>query len=72
MKKIALTLLAAIFGFQVFAQQIQQVPLIEVEGFAERLISPDEAVFNIMLEEAEVLLTPMFRKSNCAENRIPS
>ncbi|SFO41874.1 hypothetical protein SAMN04488519_106210 [Algoriphagus ornithinivorans] len=51
MKKIALTLLAAIFGFQVFAQQIQQVPLIEVEGFAERLISPDEAVFNIMLEE---------------------
>jgi len=29
-------------------------------------------LFNIMLEEAEVLLTPMFRKSNCAENRMPS
>jgi uncharacterized protein len=34
-----------------FAQQIQQVPTIEVEGYAERKIAPDEAVFSISLEE---------------------
>lgn len=34
-----------------FAQQVQQVPLIEVEGYAERKLAPDEAVYIIQLEE---------------------
>lgn len=33
------------------AQQVQQIPLIEVEGYAERKINPDEAVFSIQLVE---------------------
>ncbi|WP_087941279.1 SIMPL domain-containing protein [Algoriphagus faecimaris] len=34
-----------------FAQQMEQIPLIEVEGYSQRLINPDEAVFTISLQE---------------------
>ena len=36
------------------AQQVLQIPLIEVEGYAERKIAPDEAVFSIYLEEKKI------------------
>lgn len=51
MKRILILFLAFAMAFPTFAQQIQQVPLIEVEGFSERKIAPDEAVFSINLEE---------------------
>lgn len=51
MKRILILFLAVAMASPVFAQQIQQVPLIEVEGYAERKIAPDEAVFSINLEE---------------------
>lgn len=51
MKRILFLFLAVAIASPLFAQQIQQVPLIEVEGFAERKIAPDEAVFSINLEE---------------------
>ncbi len=51
MKKVLTLALALLVASPMFAQQVQQVPLIEVEGYAERKIAPDEAVFNIRLEE---------------------
>ncbi|WP_332910325.1 hypothetical protein [Algoriphagus boritolerans] len=45
MKRILILFLAVAMASPLFAQQIQQVPLIEVEGYAERKIAPDEAVF---------------------------
>jgi uncharacterized protein YggE len=51
MKRILILFLAVAIATPVFAQQIQQIPLIEVEGYAERKIAPDEAVFSINLEE---------------------
>lgn len=51
MKQILILFLALAMASPVFAQQIQQVPLIEVEGYAERKIAADEAVFSINLEE---------------------
>ena len=51
MKRTLILFLALAMASPLFAQQIQQVPLIEVEGFSERKIAPDEAVFSINLEE---------------------
>lgn len=51
MKQILILFLAVAVASPLFAQQIQQIPLIEVEGYAERKIAPDEAVFSIALEE---------------------
>lgn len=51
MKRILILFLAVAVASPLFAQQIQQIPLIEVEGYAERKIAPDEAVFSIALEE---------------------
>jgi uncharacterized protein len=51
MQRILILFLAFAMATPLFAQQIQQVPLIEVEGYAERKIAADEAVFSINLEE---------------------
>jgi uncharacterized protein YggE len=51
MKRILILFFAVAVASPLFAQQIQQIPLIEVEGYAERKIAPDEAVFSIALEE---------------------
>jgi uncharacterized protein YggE len=51
MKQFLILFLALGMVSPLFAQQIQQIPLIEVEGYAERKIAPDEAVFSIGLEE---------------------
>lgn len=51
MKKVLTLILTLGLANVLFAQQIQQVPLIEVEGYAERKIAPDEAVYIIQLEE---------------------
>lgn len=51
MKRFLVPILAIFLATPVFAQQIQQVPIIEVEGYAERKIAADEAIFSINLEE---------------------
>ncbi|MFN3998991.1 SIMPL domain-containing protein [Algoriphagus sp.] len=51
MQRILILFLAFAMASPVLAQQIQQVPIIEVEGFSERKIAADEAVFAINLEE---------------------
>ena len=51
MKRILIPIFAILLTTPGFAHQIQQVPLIEVEGYAERKIAPNEAVFSIDLEE---------------------
>ncbi|MBN7812464.1 SIMPL domain-containing protein [Algoriphagus sp. H41] len=51
MKRLLTLTLALALAFPIFAQQTQQIPLIEVEGYAERKTAPDEAIFMISLEE---------------------
>jgi uncharacterized protein YggE len=51
MKRFLIFSLAMVMATSIFAQQVQQIPLIEVEGFAERKTAPDEAIFMISLEE---------------------
>lgn len=51
MKKLLILPLVLALAFPLFAQQVQQIPLIEVEGYAEKKIAPDEAVFSVSLEE---------------------
>jgi uncharacterized protein YggE len=51
MKRLLIPIIAILLATPVFAQQIQQVPIIEVEGYAERKIAADEAIFSINLEE---------------------
>ncbi len=51
MKRFLIFSLAMVMATSIFAQQTQQIPLIEVEGYAERKTAPDEAIFMISLEE---------------------
>ncbi|GAA0878718.1 hypothetical protein GCM10009119_16860 [Algoriphagus jejuensis] len=51
MKRILMLFFAAAMVSPLVAQQVQQIPLIEVEGYAERKTAPDEAIFSISLEE---------------------
>ena len=51
MKTIFGLLIGLALSLPLTAQQMQQVPLIEVEGYAERKVNPDEAVFQIELME---------------------
>lgn len=51
MKTICGVLMGLFLSLSLAAQQVQQIPLIEVEGYAERKINPDEAVFSIQLVE---------------------
>ncbi|MCR9084866.1 MAG: SIMPL domain-containing protein [Cyclobacteriaceae bacterium] len=54
MKKLILpffTFLLILSGFSVKAQQMENIPIIEVIGTASRSTAPDQATFNILLEE---------------------
>jgi uncharacterized protein YggE len=51
MKRFLTLFLALAIAAPLFAQQVQQIPLVEVEGYAERKVAADEAVFSISLEE---------------------
>lgn len=54
MKTIFGLLAGLLLSLPLSAQQVQQIPLIEVEGYAERKVAPDEAVFSIALEEKKL------------------
>lgn len=51
MKNYLTIVFALLLAVPVFAQDNMTVPLIEVEGFSERKVAPDEASFQINLEE---------------------
>ena len=51
MKNLFTLLFGLMLAVPVLAQEDLSVPLIEVEGLAERKVAPDEAVFSINLEE---------------------
>lgn len=51
MKNYLTIAIALLLAVPVFAQDTMQVPLIEVEGFSEKKVAPDEANFQINLEE---------------------
>lgn len=54
MKTIFGLLAGLLLSLPLAAQQMQQIPLIEVEGYVERKVAPDEAVFSISLEEKKL------------------
>lgn len=49
--KYLLTLTFLLSSIVAFAQDDMSIPLIEVEGYSERKMAPDQAVFTIALEE---------------------
>lgn len=57
MKNYLTIVFALIFAVPVFAQDNMTVPLIEVEGFSEKKIAPDQATFQINLEEKAMKVT---------------
>jgi hypothetical protein len=57
MKNYLTILFALLLAIPVFAQDNMTVPLIEVEGYSERKIAPDEASFQINLEEKAMKVT---------------
>ena len=57
MKNYLTLLLAFFMAAPLFAQDDMTVPLIEVEGFSEKKIAPDEASFQINLEEKAMKVT---------------
>ena len=57
MKNYLTILLAFFMAAPLFAQDNMTVPLIEVEGFSEKKIAPDEATFQINLEEKAMKVT---------------
>ncbi|MFC5625256.1 SIMPL domain-containing protein [Algoriphagus winogradskyi] len=57
MKNYLTILFALLLAVPVFAQDDMTIPLIEVEGFSEKKIAPDEATFQINLEEKAMKVT---------------
>lgn len=57
MKNYLTLLFGLLLAAPVFAQDNMTVPLIEVEGFSERKVAPDEANFQINLEEKAIKVT---------------
>jgi len=57
MKNYLTLLLALLLTVPVFAQDNLTVPLIEVEGFSQKKVAPDEAAFQINLEEKAMKVT---------------
>ncbi|SFB44334.1 SIMPL domain-containing protein [Algoriphagus aquimarinus] len=64
MKNYLTILFAFLLAAPVFAQDNMTVPLIEVEGFSERKIAPDEATFQINLEEKAMKVTDAVKVLN--------
>lgn len=57
MKKYLTIALLLVIALPVFAQDNMTVPLIEVEGYSERKVAPDEATFQVNLEEKSMKVT---------------
>lgn len=57
MRSYLTILFAFLMAAPLFAQDNMTVPLIEVEGFSEKKIAPDEASFQINLEEKAMKVT---------------
>ncbi|WP_297335600.1 SIMPL domain-containing protein [Algoriphagus sp.] len=51
MKSLFSLIAAVMISAFSYAQQLEQIPLIEVEGYSLRMVNPDEAVLMINLEE---------------------
>lgn len=51
MKNLLLVLGICLLSFPLLAQESENLPLILVEGYSERKLAPDEAVFSIRLEQ---------------------
>ncbi|WP_339705435.1 SIMPL domain-containing protein [Algoriphagus aquimarinus] len=64
MKNYLTILFGLLLAVPVFAQDNMTVPLIEVEGFSERKIAPDEATFQINLEEKAMKVTDAVKVLN--------
>jgi uncharacterized protein YggE len=71
MKTLILFFSAYIILFPAMAQEIDaKTPLIEVEGFSERKLTPDEAVFSIRLEEKSMKVNEAVNRLNTKTSKL--
>lgn len=64
MKNLLTSLFVFMLALPTFAQDDYSVPLLEVEGYSERKVAPDEAVFHINLEEKTMKVADAVRSLN--------
>ena len=70
MKSLFTLLLALMMAVPTLAQDDLKIPLIEVEGFSERKLAPDEAVFSIQLEEKSMKVNDAVKVLNTKSNNL--
>ncbi len=70
MKPLLTLFLALMMSVPVLAQDDFKIPLIEVEGFSERKLAPDEAVFSIQLEEKSMKVSDAVKELNTKSNNL--
>lgn len=70
MKYLLTLFLALMMAVTALAQDDLKIPLIEVEGFSERKLAPDEAVFSIQLEEKSMKVNDAVKVLNTKSNNL--
>jgi len=70
MKPLFTLFLALMMAVPALAQDDLKIPLIEVEGFSERKLAPDEAVFSIQLEEKSMKVNDAVKVLNTKSNNL--
>ena len=70
MKNLLTLFLALMLAVPVLAQDDLKIPLIEVEGFSERKLAPDEANFSIQLEEKSMKVNDAVKILNTKSNNL--
>jgi len=70
MKHLLTLFLALMLALPALAQDDLKIPLIEVEGFSERKLAPDEANFSIQLEEKSMKVNDAVKILNTKSNNL--
>lgn len=70
MKLLLMPFLVLLMAVPALAQDDLKIPLIEVEGFSERKLAPDEAVFSIRLEEKSMKVNDAVKVLNTKSNNL--
>jgi uncharacterized protein YggE len=70
MKLFLMPFFVLLMAVPAFAQDDLKIPLIEVEGFSERKLAPDEAVFSIQLEEKSMKVNDAVKVLNTKSNNL--
>ena len=70
MKLLFMSFFVLLMAVPALAQDDLKIPLIEVEGFSERKLAPDEAVFSIHLEEKSMKVNDAVKVLNTKSNNL--